>query len=67
MNARAADNTRFKLIATLVKTLSISSTEADTLLKRLLRDTAIKTGLPNLMDNVSELGSLVRQLGDFFG
>ena len=43
MNTHAADNTRFKLIATLVKILSISLTEADTLLKLLIRDTAIET------------------------
>ncbi len=43
MNTCAADNTQFKLIATLVKTLSNSSTEVDKLLRRLLRDTAIKT------------------------
>ena len=40
MNARAGDNSRIKLIDTLVKTLSISSTKASTLLTRLLRDTA---------------------------
>jgi len=43
MNACAGDNTRFNLIATLVKMLSISSTEADTLLKRMLPDTAEDT------------------------
>jgi len=43
MNARAGDNSRIKLIHTLVKTLSISSTEASTLLTHLLRDTAEDT------------------------
>ena len=43
MNACAGDNTRFNLIATLVKMLSISSTEADTLLKRMLPNTAEDT------------------------
>ena len=43
MNARAGDNSRIKLIHTLVKMLSISSTEASTLLTRLLRDTAEDT------------------------
>ena len=43
MNTCAADNTQFKLIATLVKMLSNSSTEVDKLLRRLLRDTAINT------------------------
>jgi transposase-like protein len=43
MNACAGDNSRIKLIHTLVKTLSISSTEASTLLTRLLHDTAEDT------------------------
>ncbi len=43
MNARAGNNSRVKLIDALVKTLSISSTEASTLLTRLLRDTAEDT------------------------
>ena len=43
MTARAGDNSRIKLIDMLVKTLSISSTKASTLLTRLLRDTAEDT------------------------
>ena len=40
MNARAGDNSQFKLSVTLVKMLSISVTKADTLLKHILCDTA---------------------------
>ena len=43
MNARAGDNSRIKLIDALVKMLSISSTEASTLLTRLLRNTVEDT------------------------
>jgi hypothetical protein len=43
MNARAGDNTRTKLIVTLVKTVGITSSEAGKLLSRLLRDTAEET------------------------